>query len=139
MPPAMISWISPYSPISCSAALASQTATRVGMPVCSCSISGEAPVPPSMPSTTITSAPSLAGLIRVADHRRAFRQRRLGVQGERAPAHAGHHDRYIELNRLCGEPCAEDSLRDAPLTIAFHGDACQGARHEGEMIEGGPD
>ena len=30
------------------------------MPVCSCSSSGEAPVPPSMPSTTITSAPALA-------------------------------------------------------------------------------
>ena len=42
------------------AARASQTAARVGIPVCSCSSSGEAPVPPSMPSTTMTSAPALA-------------------------------------------------------------------------------
>ena len=41
-------------------ARASQTAASVGMPVCSCSRSGEAPVPPSMPSTTMTSAPALA-------------------------------------------------------------------------------
>ena len=39
---------------------ASQMAARVGMPVWSSKTSGEAAVPPSMPSTTTQSAPALA-------------------------------------------------------------------------------
>ena len=56
MPPDTTSWTSPSTFMSSSARTASQTALRVGMPVWSSSTSGEAPVAPSMPSSTITSA-----------------------------------------------------------------------------------
>ena len=53
------------------AVTASTTAARVGMPVWFISESGEAPVPPSMPSITITSAPALAASLTSSGTRQA--------------------------------------------------------------------
>ena len=55
----MIRLTTPSSFISRSAATASTVAAIAGMPVWFMSESGDAPVPPSMPSITMTSTPAL--------------------------------------------------------------------------------
>src|ERR1019366_3316523 len=62
MPPAATSLTLPDMPMSSRARRAAGIAARVGTPVWSRSSSGDAPVPPSMPSTTTTSAPVLAAI-----------------------------------------------------------------------------
>ena len=66
------------------------------------------------------------------------RQRGLGVLRECAVAHAGHHQRYLELDRPACEPCAEQSAGGTGLAIAFQRDAREGAGNEREVVEGGP-
>ena len=82
--------------------------------------------------------PAVAGGGRGARQPRPARQRRLGVARQRPVAHAGDHQRDVELDRLRGEPRAQDRPRGARLAIAFQRDAGERARDEGQVVERGP-
>src|SRR5438477_790554 len=61
--------------------------------------------------------PALARARRRPGHRRAFRERHLRLERERAEAHTRDVDRDVELERLLREPRAEDGLRLALLAV----------------------
>src|SRR5947208_1259228 len=122
MPPAMISCTSPYSPSSSRAARASQTAARVGMPVCSWSRSGLAQVVDvdavaagqhlvdegARVLTLGRQQAAVAGGGRAARLPGAAGQGHLGVVRQGAVTHAGDHYRDVQLDRFLGVAGAED-------------------------------
>ena len=74
--------------------------------------------------------PALARARRRAGHRGALGERHLGLERERAEAHAGDVDRDVELDRLLREARAEHRLRLALLAVALDHEARQRARQE---------
>ena len=79
---------------------------------------------------------AVAGGGRAAGRARALGEGDLGVVGQGAVAHAGDHDRDVELDRLLGEARAEDGRRRAALAIALERDARQRAGEERQVVEG---
>ena len=78
--------------------------------------------------------PALARAGRRAGHRGALGERHLGLDRERAEAHARDVDRDVELDRLLREARAEDRLRLALLAVALDHEARQRAGHEHQLI-----
>ncbi len=78
--------------------------------------------------------PALAGAGRRAGHRRALGQGHLRLDRQRAEAHPRDVDRDVELDRLLGEPRAEDRLGLALLAVALDDEAGQRPREEHELV-----
>src|SRR5205807_3714252 len=66
------------------------------------------------------------------------RESNLGVVGDGAEAHAGDHDRYVQLYGLFGETAAEYRPCRALLAIPFQRDARQAARYKCQIVECSP-
>jgi len=81
---------------------------------------------------------AVASGIRSADLGRRFGQCSLGIVGERAPAHAGNHDRNFELQRPLGEAPAEHRPGGAFFSITLERDAGETAGQKGQVVEGRP-
>ena len=77
---------------------------------------------------------ALAGAGRRAGHRGALGQRHLGLERQRAEAHAGDVDRDVELDRLLREARAEHGLGLALLAVALDDEARQRAGQEHELV-----
>ena len=77
---------------------------------------------------------ALARARRRAGHRGALGERHLGLQRQRAEAHAGDVDRDVELDRLLREAPAEDRLRLALLPVALDHEARERAGEEDELV-----
>ena len=69
-----------------------------------------------------------------AGHRGALGQRHLGLDRERAEAHAGDVDRDVELDRLLGEARAQHGLGHALLAVALDHEARERARQEDQLV-----
>ena len=78
--------------------------------------------------------PALARAGRRAGHRGALGQRHLGLERQRAEAHAGDVDRDVELDRLLREARAEHRLRLALLAVALDHEAGERAGQEDQLV-----
>jgi hypothetical protein len=62
---------------------------------------------------------AVAGRRAGADGTGTAAERTLGIGAERTEAHAGDHDRDLQLDRLLGKASAEGHVRRAALAVAF--------------------
>ena len=78
--------------------------------------------------------PALARAGRGAGHRRAFSQRHLGLERQRAEAHPGDVDRDVELQRLLREACPEHGPGRALLAVALDHEPGQRSGQEHQLV-----
>ena len=78
--------------------------------------------------------PALSRAGRGAGHRGALGERHLGLDRQRAEAHAGDVDRDVELDRLLGEARAEHGLGHALLAVALDHEARERAGQEDQLV-----
>ena len=78
--------------------------------------------------------PALSRAGRRAGHRGALGERHLGLDRQRAEAHARDVDGDVELDRLLREARAEHRLRHALLAVALDHEARERARQEDQLV-----